>query len=304
MKKTTFKSVLTLLVCIMGLQTFAQVLPNTPYRLRTAIPAQEDYNGNDTPFPGQFLYPTASAGSDALSLQPKEGAMDTDQLFEFKPVTGVTFNYPIGSTTSYQVYNVVTVNAASGNGTGVLERNNLTSDGQRMRLRGAAYPQNGNLFNFIVVPFAVSDANFNEPNAYVLISTYGTDAAPEDLRFMNATTNFDWLNYGGPLLANAPAWLSSFVIETAGGTVVLSNAEFDTSSIFISNPVKNELNIKGLTSNVKQVSVYSLLGQEVLTRKVDAQSFLNIDVSTLKSGIYLVEMKGETGAFVKKIVKE
>lgn len=84
---------------------------------------------------------------------------------------------------------------------------------------------------------------------------------------------------------------------------VLSSEEFDTSSLFISNPVKNQLSIKGLPSNVKQVSVYSLLGQEVLTRNVEAQSSLTLDVSALKSGIYLVEMKGDIGTFTKKIVK-
>ncbi|MFG6686807.1 T9SS type A sorting domain-containing protein [Mariniflexile sp. HNIBRBA6329] len=84
----------------------------------------------------------------------------------------------------------------------------------------------------------------------------------------------------------------------------LSTEDFDTSSIFISNPVNNELSIKGLTSNVKQVSVYSLLGAKVLTKKVDGQSAINVDVSALSSGFYIVELSGESGRFTKKIIKQ
>lgn len=84
----------------------------------------------------------------------------------------------------------------------------------------------------------------------------------------------------------------------------LSNTKFDASSIFISNPVKNQLNIKGFTGNVSKVSVFTLLGQEVLSRKIDAQSSLNIDLSTLTSGMYLVQLSGETGKFTKKIIKQ
>ncbi|MFD0835641.1 T9SS type A sorting domain-containing protein [Mariniflexile aquimaris] len=84
----------------------------------------------------------------------------------------------------------------------------------------------------------------------------------------------------------------------------LSNNKFDASSIFISNPVKNQLNIKGLTDNVNKVSIFSLLGQEVLSKKVDAQSSINIDVSTLSKGMYIVELSGDSGKFTKKIIKQ
>jgi len=84
----------------------------------------------------------------------------------------------------------------------------------------------------------------------------------------------------------------------------LSTKDFDSSSIFVSNPVNDVLSIKGLTSNVKQISVFSLLGKEVLTRNVDGQSALTLDVNTLSSGMYLVKMQGDNGSFTKKIVKQ
>lgn len=81
MKKMTFQNLLALLFCVIAYQNYAQIQSNTPYLLRTAIPAQESYNNNDTPFPDQFLYPTAKSGSDALGLNPKNTSNDS-QLFE------------------------------------------------------------------------------------------------------------------------------------------------------------------------------------------------------------------------------
>ncbi|MFS4482760.1 T9SS type A sorting domain-containing protein [Hyunsoonleella sp. 2307UL5-6] len=102
-------------------------------------------------------------------------------------------------------------------------------------------------------------------------------------------------------------------VEFTAGTIdplrfvfvaTLSNEDFDTSSIFISNPVNNELSINGLTDNVNQVSIYSLIGQEVISRKLTGQATLTLDVSDLTSGMYLVKLTGANGSFTKKIVKQ
>jgi hypothetical protein len=84
----------------------------------------------------------------------------------------------------------------------------------------------------------------------------------------------------------------------------LSNEKFDTSSIFISNPVNNELSIKGLTSNVSKVSVFTLLGSEVLTKNIAGKSAISINVSGLAGGMYIVKLQGDNGSFSKKIVKQ
>ena len=123
-------------------------------------------------------------------------------------------------------------------------------------------------------------------------------------RVVGPDTNYEWLNFGG-IGGSVRPQFEEWVFETAAGESVLSAKEFDTSAIVIANPVNNSLSIKGLNANVKQVSVYSLLGQLVLTRKViDAQSTLDINVNTLKSGVYLVKINGENSSFTKKIIKE
>jgi len=63
--------------------------------------------------------------------------------------------------------------------------------------------------------------------------------------------------------------------------------EFNTSTILIyPNPANNIINIKGIT-NSKEVIIYSILGEKVLTKKIN---FNNLDISFLKEGTYFVKV--------------
>ena len=88
------------------------------------------------------------------------------------------------------------------------------------------------------------------------------------------------------------------------GDLALSAEDFDTSSIFISNPVNDLLSIKGLTANENKVSVFNLLGSSVLTKNIDGESTINLNVSGLAAGMYIVKLQGDNGSFSKKIVKQ
>jgi hypothetical protein len=114
---------------------------------------------------------------------------------------------------------------------------------------------------------------------------------------------------------DAPAAAGDDVVFSAGGSIsalrlifveALSTEEFDTSSVFISNPVKDELSIEGLNQSIKQISVYDLLGKQVITNNPsDDTTSVNLDVSSLTSGLYIVKLEGENGqSFTKKIIKE
>jgi len=104
------------------------------------------------------------------------------------------------------------------------------------------------------------------------------------------------------------------VVFNDGGTIndirfilvqALSTEEFDEKSVFISNPVKDELTIESVEQNIKKVSVYSLLGQRVISSNVEDSSFIKLDVSSLSRGVYIVKMEGENNAsLTKKIIKE
>ena len=83
----------------------------------------------------------------------------------------------------------------------------------------------------------------------------------------------------------------------------LSINTFADSSIFVSNPIDGEFSIKGIPADAQEVNIYSLLGAKVLTLSVDSQESMNVNVSALVSGMYIVEIKGNNGLFTQKIIK-
>lgn len=93
---------------------------------------------------------------------------------------------------------------------------------------------------------------------------------------------------------------SVWTIEAA----VLSNDKLDDSSVFMSNPVKDNVSITGLTSEINQIHVYSLLGAKVLFQEVNNATSLQMNVSGLSKGMYIVDFVGENGNFTKKLIKE
>ena len=72
-----------------------------------------------------------------------------------------------------------------------------------------------------------------------------------------------------------------------------STKEFDTNSIVINNPVKDQLTIEGLNQSIKQISVYDLLGKQVMISNFsDNETSINLNVSSLNSGLYIVKLEG------------
>jgi hypothetical protein len=81
---------------------------------------------------------------------------------------------------------------------------------------------------------------------------------------------------------------------------------FGANSFSISNPVNTQLIIKGNTSKVNQVVVYSVIGKKVLSKSVkDSEGNIDLDVSALSTGLYILKMTGKNGEeFSKKIIKQ
>ncbi|WP_299057396.1 T9SS type A sorting domain-containing protein [uncultured Polaribacter sp.] len=87
---------------------------------------------------------------------------------------------------------------------------------------------------------------------------------------------------------------------------VASVNTFGADKFSISNPVSNQLTIKGTTSKVNQVVVYSLLGNRVLSKAINnGNEDISLNVSALSTGMYIVELNGENGErLTKKIIKQ
>jgi len=68
------------------------------------------------------------------------------------------------------------------------------------------------------------------------------------------------------------------------------------------NPITDQLFINGTnTLNIQSLQLYDVLGKQVLQ---ELHNFEKIDVSSLKSGVYLVKIETDKGVITKKVVKE
>ena len=80
----------------------------------------------------------------------------------------------------------------------------------------------------------------------------------------------------------------------------LSIFDFDNQVVKVyPNPVETKLNFSGLTSPV-QATVFDMLGK----RQLQSEVTNSLDVSQLKSGLYMVEIKNENSAKVFNILKK
>lgn len=84
---------------------------------------------------------------------------------------------------------------------------------------------------------------------------------------------------------------------------VLSNDDFNLSSVFISNPINDFIQIKGLSADVNKVEVFNLVGKSLITMETQGRSSLELDATTFSSGVYLVKLYGEQSFSTKKVVK-
>lgn len=84
---------------------------------------------------------------------------------------------------------------------------------------------------------------------------------------------------------------------------VLSTNSFDANSFKVyPNPAKNLLNIDS-ASNVQSVSVYNVIGQEVLNRTINSTN-ANLDISSLNTGVYVVRALIDGNVVTSKFIKE
>lgn len=78
---------------------------------------------------------------------------------------------------------------------------------------------------------------------------------------------------------------------------------FDLNSLLVyPNPAKDILNVK-YKSDIQEVKVYNLLGQEVMSQAV-SQSDFQLNVGKLSPGTYVVKLVAQEGQHSFKLVKE
>ena len=83
----------------------------------------------------------------------------------------------------------------------------------------------------------------------------------------------------------------------------LATQSFDNASFsYYPNPVKDVLNLS-YNKNISKVAVYNLVGQEVVTKSINANQS-QIDMSNLSRGTYLVKVTADNQVKTIKVIKE
>ena len=97
--------------------------------------------------------------------------------------------------------------------------------------------------------------------------------------------------------AGEEAWL--FFQKYIDDTLSSSNFEdIEKSIVLTPNPTYNTLFIKG-NKNLMNVSVYNMLGKEVLSK----MNTNNIDVNVLQKGVYIIKISDDVGKIYRKFIK-
>lgn len=90
--------------------------------------------------------------------------------------------------------------------------------------------------------------------------------------------------------------------STVTFAVILGTDKFDEAAFsYHPNPVTDVLNVS-YSQNITQITVYNLLGQQVVTKPVNTTD-AQIDLGQLASGTYLVKVQTENASKMIKIVK-
>jgi hypothetical protein len=69
------------------------------------------------------------------------------------------------------------------------------------------------------------------------------------------------------------------------------------------NPAKEKINLKWKKAgDINSISIYNMQGVQILNKNVNENYQINIDVSSLSKGIYIIKFNGNNINFTKKVI--
>jgi hypothetical protein len=121
---------------------------------------------------------------------------------------------------------------------------------------------------------------------------------------LDVTKNYNkvtiFFNYG---VTGAVAGLKTYYFDDVKFVSALSTTKFDASNIkMYPNPVKNTLTVEA-NSNIQKVSIYNVLGQEVMAKSPKSNA-ATLQIGSLQKGVYMVKTEIDGNVSTSKIIKE
>jgi hypothetical protein len=105
-----------------------------------------------------------------------------------------------------------------------------------------------------------------------------------------------------PSQAPYPGWVvDSWTSFSEDCSLGIDEVNLESSVIIYPNPVSNIVYIENKSFNkITSLNIYNLLGKLVLST---TENFHQLDVSSLKSGLYFLKVQTEKGEVTKKLIK-
>ncbi len=95
--------------------------------------------------------------------------------------------------------------------------------------------------------------------------------------------------------------IDDIILNYNTGTLSLGQDLSKNAINIYPNPVKNKLQINTNNAAIQEITIYDILGKTILKSQ---SSIRVLDVSQLKSGMYLIKIKTDYGTSTKRIIKE
>ncbi len=157
----------------------------------------------------------------------------------------------------------------------------------------------GNILRFNYPNINLIDSTTNEPGShgYVQFKIKRKENLPLNTTISN--TGYIYFDFNAALATNTV----SATFYSAVGVTENSAADF----YLYPNPTQNKLAVCNRQLAIKAITIFNVLGVEILAVKPEASSKRQeavIDVSDLSSGIYFLKIQTEKASVIKKFVKQ
>ena len=116
------------------------------------------------------------------------------------------------------------------------------------------------------------------------------------------TAGYSSSNISGDKTENSRGGLDYWILKHDSTLGVQENTFANVISIY-PNPVKNTLHINSQDKTIDQINIYSVTGSRIMHLDLDSIS-PNVDVSSLASAVYFVQLYSGNNVALKKFVKE
>lgn len=244
--------------------------------------AMQSHQGTDT-----FQRSTTNRPEIQLTLTDGTQTRDADIYFIENTTTGFDNGYDSsifgGATHEFAIYT-----HAVGNGTG-------------KNLGIQSLPNNN--FEGLIIPVGVhaqSGSNITiSAEAFQLPSgmdVYLEDKQDGSFTLLNGSSDFS------TILSNDLSGIGRFYVHTSSEALSTDEIQLDNISIYTSG--ENNLRIVGIQNGNANVAVYTILGKQILTTNFTGNGVNDVALPNVRTGIYLVQLKTETGTLNKKVIIE